>query len=120
MKKTILLVDDEIDIQNRYFLQAGYDVLVAHDGKEGLELFRKKSIDVIITDIIMPNMNGYDFISEAQYIAPNHPFLLSTAQPIEQHTIYGLSLGGYDFIAKPFSLRELVLRVNNILRRLSR
>ena len=59
MKKTILLVDDEIDIQNRYFLQAGYDVLVAHDGKEGLELFRKKSIDVIITDIMMPNMDGY-------------------------------------------------------------
>ena len=57
MKKTILLVDDEIDIQNRYFLQAGYDVLVAHDCKEGLELFRKKSIDVIITDIMMPNMN---------------------------------------------------------------
>ena len=42
MKKTILLVDDEIDIQNRYFLQAGYDVLVAHDGKDGLELFQKK------------------------------------------------------------------------------
>ncbi|CAD0122247.1 protein of unknown function [Streptococcus thermophilus] len=41
MKKTILLVDNEIDVQNRYFLQAGYDVLVAHDGKEGLELFRK-------------------------------------------------------------------------------
>ena len=109
MKKTILLVDDEIDIQNRYFLQAGYDVLVAHDGKEGLELFRKKSIDVIITDIMMPNMNGYD-----------QPFLFTTAKSSEQDKIYGLSLGGYDFIAKPFSLRELVLRVNNILRRLSR
>ena len=62
MKKTILLVDDEIDIldiQNRYLLQAGYDVLVAHDGKEGLELFRKKTIDLIITDIMMPNMDGY-------------------------------------------------------------
>ena len=79
MKKTILLVDDEIDIldiQNRYLLQAGYDVLVAHDGKEGLELFRKKSIDLIITDIMMPNMDGYDFISEVQYIAPDQPFLL--------------------------------------------
>ena len=117
MKKTILLVDDEIDIQNRYFLQAGY---VAHDGKEGLELFRKKSIDVIITDIMMPNMNGYDFISEVQYIAPNQPFLFTTAKTSEQDKIYGLSLGGYDFIAKPFSLHELVLRVNNILRRLSR
>ena len=112
MKKTILLVDDEIDIQNRYFLQAGYDVLVAHDCKEGF--------DVIITDIMMPNMNGYDFISEVQYIAPNQPFLFTTAKTSEQDKIYGLSLGGYDFIAKPFSLRELVLRVNNILRRLSR
>ena len=120
MKKTNLLVDDEIDIQNRYFLQAGYDVLVAHDCKEGLELFRKKSIDVIITDIMMPNMNGYDFISEVQYIAPNQPFLFTTAKTSEQDKIYGLSLGGYDFIAKPFSLHELVLRVNNILRHLSR
>ena len=120
MKKTILLVDDEIDIQNRYFSQAGYDVLVAHDCKEGLELFRKKSIDLIITDIMMPNMNGYDFISEVQYIVPNQPFLFTTAKTSEQDKIYGLSLGEYDFIAKPFSLRELVLRVNNILRRLSR
>ena len=123
MKKTILLVDDEIDIldiQNRYLIQAGYDVLVAHDGKEGLELFRKKSIDLIITDIMMPNMNGYDFISEVQYIAPDQPFLFTTAKTSEQDKIYGLSLGADDFIAKPFSPRELVLRVNNILRRLSR
>ena len=123
MKKTILLVDDEIDIldiQNRYLLQAGYDVLVAHDGKEGLELFRKKSIDLIITDIMMPNMDGYDFISEVQYIAPDQPFLFTTAKTSEQDKIYGLSLGADDFIAKPFSPRELVLRVNNILRRLSR
>ena len=123
MKKTILLVDDEInilDIQNRYLIQAGYDVLVAHDGKEGLELFRKKSIDLIITDIMMPNMDGYDFISEVQYIAPNQPFLFTTAKTSEQDKIYGLSLGADDFIVKPFSPRELVLRVNNILRRLSR
>ncbi len=123
MKKTILLVDDEIDIldiQNRYLIQAGYDVLVAHDGKEGLELFRKKSIDLIITDIMMPNMDGYDFISEVQYIAPDQPFLFTTAKTSEQDKIYGLSLGADDFIVKPFSPRELVLRVNNILRRLSR
>lgn len=120
MKKTILLVDDEINIQNRYLLQVGYDVLVAHDVKEGLELFKKKSIDLIITDIMMPNMDGYDFISEVQYIAPDQPFLFTTAKTSEQDKIYELSFGGYDFIAKPFSLRELVLRVNNILHRLSR
>ena len=121
MGKTILLVDDEmdiLDIKKRYLVQAGYQVLVARDGVEGLDLFRKKSIDLIITDIMMPNMDGYDFISEVQYIVPDQPFLFTTAKTSEQDKIYGLSLGADDFIAKPFSPRELVLRVNNILRRL--
>ena len=69
---------------------------------------------------MMPNMDGYDFISEVQYIAPDQPFLFTTAKTSEQDKIYGLSMGADDFIAKPFSPRELVLRVNNILRRLSR
>ena len=123
MGKTILLVDDEIDIldiKKRYLVQAGYQVLVARDGVEGLDLFRKKSVDLIITDIMMPNMDGYDFISEVQYIVPDQPFLFTTAKTSEQDKIYGLSLGADDFIAKPFSPRELVLRVNNILRRLHR
>ena len=71
MGKTILLVDDEmdiLDIKKRYLVQAGYQVLVAWDGVEGLDLSRKKSVDLIITDIMMPNMDGYDFISEVQYI----------------------------------------------------
>ena len=71
MGRTILLVDDEmdiLDIKKRYLVQAGYQVLVAWDGVEGLYLSRKKSVDLIITDIMMPNMDGYDFISEVQYI----------------------------------------------------
>ena len=71
MGKTILLVDhemDTLDIKKRYLVQAGYQVLVARDGVEGLDLFRKNSVDLIITDIMMPNMDGYDFISEVQYI----------------------------------------------------
>ena len=78
MGRTILLVDDEmdiLDIKKRYLVQAGYQVLVARDGVEGLDLFRKKSVDLIITDIMMPNMDGYDFISEVQYIVPDQPFL---------------------------------------------
>lgn len=123
MGKTILLVDDEmdiLDIQKRYLMQDGYHVLVARDGVEGLDLFRKKSVDLIITDIMMPNMDGYDFIREVQYIAPDQPFLFTTAKTSDQDKIYGLSLGADDFIAKPFSPRELVLRVKNILRRLHR
>ncbi|HET5078370.1 TPA: response regulator transcription factor [Streptococcus pneumoniae] len=123
MGKTILLVDDEVeitDIHQRYLIQAGYQVLVAHDGLEALELCKKKPIDLIITDVMMPRMDGYDLISEVQYLSPEQPFLFITAKTSEQDKIYGLSLGADDFIAKPFSPRELVLRVHNILRRLHR
>ncbi len=123
MGKTILLVDDEVeitDIHQRYLIQAGYQVLVAHDGLVALELFKKKPIDLIITDVMMPRMDGYDLISEVQYLSPEQPFLFITAKTSEQDKIYGLSLGADDFIAKPFSPRELVLRVHNILRRLHR
>lgn len=123
MGKTILLVDDEVeitDIHQRYLIQAGYQVLVAHDGLEALELFKKKPIDLIITDVMMPRMDSYDLISEVQYLSPEQPFLFITAKTSEQDKIYGLSLGADDFIAKPFSPRELVLRVHNILRRLHR
>lgn len=123
MGKTILLVDDEVeitDIHQRYLIQAGYQVLVAHDGLEALELFKKKPIDLIITDVMMPRMDGYDLISEVQYLSPEQPFLFITAKTSEQDKIYGLSLGADDFIAKPFSPRELVLCVHNILRRLHR
>jgi len=65
-------------------------------------------------------MDGYDLISEVQYQSPDQPFLFITAKTSEQDKIYGLSLGADDFIAKPFSPRELVLRVHNILRRLHR
>ncbi|CAG5975343.1 response regulator [Streptococcus pneumoniae] len=96
MGKTILLVDDEVeitDIHQRYLIQAGYQVLVAHDGLEALELFKKKPIDLIITDVMMPRMDGYDLISEVQYLSPEQPFLFITAKTSEQDKIYGLSLG---------------------------
>ena len=123
MTKRILLVDDEVEIteiNKRYLTQAGYEVNVAHDGQEALEIFQKYSIDLIITDIMMPNMDGYDLIGEVQYLSPEQPFLFITAKTSEPDKIYSLSMGADDFITKPFSPRELVLRVNNILRRIHR
>lgn len=123
MAKRILLVDDEVEIteiNKRYLIQAGYEVNVAHDGQEALEIFQKYSIDLIITDIMMPNMDGYDLIEEVQYLSPEQPFLFITAKTSEPDKIYSLSMGADDFITKPFSPRELVLRVNNILRRIHR
>lgn len=96
MGKTILLVDDEVeitDIHQRYLIQAGYQVLVAHDGLEALELFKKKPIDLIITDVMMPRMDGYDLISEVQYLSPEQPFLFITAKTSEQDKICSTRLG---------------------------
>ncbi|GGE36441.1 MULTISPECIES: response regulator transcription factor [Streptococcus] len=123
MNKTILLVDDEIEIteiNRRYLAQEGYTVHIAHNGAEALELYKKEVIALIITDIMMPIMDGYDLISEVQAITPDQPFLFITAKTSDMDKIYSLSLGADDFISKPFSPRELVLRVNNILRRIHR
>lgn len=121
MLKTILLVDDEQEIREinrRYLVQDGYHVLVAADGQEALNIYKSQTIDLIISDIMMPNMDGYDFISEVQSDSPDQPFLFITAKTAEADKIYSLSIGADDYILKPFSPRELVLRVNNILRRI--
>lgn len=121
MNKTILLVDDEVaitDINSRYLKQEGYSVRIAHNGLEALDIFKKEPIALIITDIMMPVMDGYDLISEVQSLSPDQPFLFITAKTSDMDKIYSLSLGADDFISKPFSPRELVLRVNNILRRI--
>ncbi|MBU0279326.1 MULTISPECIES: response regulator transcription factor [unclassified Gemella] len=122
MNKTILLVDDEIEIKEinrRYLTQEGYTVKIANNGLEALEIFKKEEISLIITDIMMPLMDGYDLISQVQKISPDQPFLFITAKTSDMDKIYSLSIGADDFISKPFSPRELVLRVNNILRRIN-
>ncbi|MGT2888268.1 response regulator transcription factor [Streptococcus didelphis] len=121
MDLKLLLVDDEleiIDINKRYLEQAGYQVSIATNGLEALDYLKHSQFDMIITDIMMPQMDGYDFISEVLVLNPDQPFLFITAKISEPDKIYSLSLGADDFISKPFSPRELVLRVNNILRRI--
>ena len=123
MTKKILLVDDEIEIteiNKRYLEQGGYDIDIANDGKEALEKYKKNKYSLIITDIMMPNMDGYDLISEVQYLDADQPFLFITAKTTEPDKIYALSLGADDYIVKPFSPRELVLRVRNILHRIEK
>ena len=123
MMNKILLVDDEIEIteiNKRYLEQAGYDIDIANDGKEALEKYKRNKYSLIITDIMMPNMDGYDLISEVQYLDTEQPFLFITAKTTEPDKIYALSMGADDYIVKPFSPRELVLRVRNILRRIEK
>ena len=97
MVNKILLVDDEIEIteiNKRYLEQAGYDIDIANDGREALEKFKKNKYSLIITDIMMPNMDGYDLISEVQYLDAEQPFLFITAKTTAE--TYGL---GKDYLA---------------------
>lgn len=118
--QNILVVDDEkaiLDIVSRYLVREGYKVFAASNGKEALAFFQKESLDLIITDIMMPEMDGYDFIEKVLEKGKETPFIFVSAKDQEKDKIFSLTLGADDFITKPFSPRELTLRVKNILRR---
>ena len=122
MSATILLVDDEpsiTDINSKYLERAGYNVHIAANGIEALEWLDDHTADLIATDIMMPGMDGYDMINEIIDKNPDQPFLFFTAKTSDQDKIYSLTLGADDFISKPFSPRELVLRITNILKRVN-
>jgi two-component system response regulator ArlR len=110
----ILIVEDEIGIAN--FLkqgleEEGYEVVVAHDGKAGLEIAQNQKVDIILLDWIMPQMLGIDVCREIRKIDSKTPILFLTAKDTVQETIEGLKAGANDYIKKPFSFDELVERI---------
>jgi two-component system response regulator ArlR len=110
----ILIVEDEIGIAN--FLkqgleEEGYEVVVAHDGKSGLEMAQKQKADIILLDWIMPQMLGIDVCKEIRKEDSKTPILFLTAKDTIQETIEGLKAGANDYIKKPFSFDELVERI---------
>lgn len=120
MGKKILLVDDEktiLDISKRYLEKEGYNVITAKNGKEALIVFKHQSIDLIITDIMMPELDGHEFMLDVLEEKEHIPFIYITAKNANQDILYSLSLGADDYLIKPFNPTELVLRVRNILRR---
>lgn len=121
MPKTILLVDDEkrlVSLVEAYLQQEGFRVLTAYNGKEALALTHREKPDLIILDIMMPEMNGYEFMREHRRQA-NTPIILLTARVDDEEKIIGLELGADDYITKPFRPRELIARVRAVLRRTS-
>ena len=118
----ILLVDDEkdiVDICQTYFEYEGYTVTTASNGEEALQHL-DDSIDLIVLDIMMPELNGYDVVKEMKLRQLDIPFIYLSAKTQEQDTIYALTLGADDYMTKPFSPRELVLRANNLLNRVQK
>lgn len=120
--KKILAVDDEIDILTllQYNLEkAGYKVISAKDGPEAIHLARKERPDLIILDIMLPSMEGTEVCKAVKREEATSliPIIMLTAKSDEVDRIVGLELGADDYITKPFSPRELILRVKAVLKR---
>ena len=119
---TVLVVDDEEAIAEavRARLQSeGYEVLVAHDGPAAIELARDSHPDLVVLDLMLPGMDGLEVCQEIQK-REWVPVLMLTARTEEADKVAGFAVGADDYLTKPFSLRELVMRVRAILRRVDR
>ena len=115
----LLIVDDEEKIREmvgKYAVHEGYEVELACDGKEALEKFRNADFDVVILDIMMPEMDGYKTFEMMKQIKDVHCIFL-TALGQEYDRVYGFDIGGEDYVTKPFSLKELMMRIKVILKR---
>jgi DNA-binding response OmpR family regulator len=117
--KKILIVDDEVDIASsiQYVLrQEGFQTLLAHDGFKAMELVTGEKPDLIILDLMMPGLDGYEVCRRVRSTDQKTPILMLTARTSEIDTVVGLELGANDYITKPVRLRELVARVKANLR----
>ena len=115
----LLIVDDEEKIREmigKYATHEGYDVVLAKDGLEALEYFKKEDFDVVILDVMMPVMDGYETLKKMKEIKEVHCIFL-TALGEENDRLYGFDIGSEDYVTKPFSLKELMMRIRVILKR---
>lgn len=120
MGKTVLIVEDEkaiVEILKFNLKREGYDVLEALDGETGLELARTQDPDLILLDVMLPRMNGFDVCSALRDGGSAVPIIMLTAREEESDKVFGLEAGADDYITKPFSMRELLARVKANIRR---
>jgi DNA-binding response OmpR family regulator len=120
MTKTILVVDDKEQLRTlvkTYLSGEGFRVVTARDGRDALFIARDEKPDLIILDLMMPGMSGYEFL-HAHRKERETPVIMLTAKVEESDRVLGLELGADDYITKPFSMRELAARVRAVLRRM--
>lgn len=121
-KQRVLIVEDEkniVDILRFNLQKEGYDTLEAFDGVTGLRLALEESPDLILLDLMLPGMNGFEVCKLLRDKGKNTPVLIITAREEEKDKILGLDLGADDYITKPFSIRELMARVKANIRRVA-
>ena len=119
MSKTILVIDDKANVRTlvrEYLTEQGFRVVTAENGQNALYTARQEKPDLILLDIMMPEMDGFEFI-RAYRKESDKPIILLTAKLEESDKVIGLELGADDYITKPFSMRELVARIHTVLRR---
>lgn len=116
----ILVVEDEIKVSNfimRGLEEEGYTVEVAEDGKKGLELIKTKEYDIVLLDLMIPEIDGLEVLKRVREDEIETPVLIITAKSTKEDVIKGLDLGSDDYLTKPFSFDELLARIRALLRR---
>jgi DNA-binding response OmpR family regulator len=122
MKQRILIVEDEAPLAsglNDLLSGEGYQSLVAADGRQALEVFRRRKPDLVLLDVMLPEKSGYEVCREIRRQDPRVPILMLTAKGEELDRIAGLELGADDYIVKPFGIGELLARIRAAFRRQS-
>ena len=120
MSKKILIVDDEksiVDILSFNLGREGYETMAAYDGEAGLKLALEENPDLILLDLMLPKMNGFDVCKAVREKNTSTPIIMLTARESESDKVLGLETGADDYITKPFSMRELLARVKSNIRR---
>jgi DNA-binding response OmpR family regulator len=120
MTARVLVVDDDAtvrDVVGRYLDEAGYQVDLAADGPTGLRAARERCPDAVVLDLMLPGMTGLDVCRALRREDDRLPIVMLTALGEEDDRVLGLELGADDYVTKPFSARELVLRIGSVLRR---
>ncbi len=119
MSRKILVVDDKKELRTllkQYLSQEGFEVVLAGDGREALFVARQEKPDLIVLDLMMPEMGGYEFLRTYSKEADT-PTIILTAKLEESDKVLGLELGADDYVTKPFSMNELTARIRAVLRR---
>ena len=119
-KAKLLVVEDDPnlgDILKEYLEMKGYEPTLCRDGEEGWNKFKKDKFDLCLLDIMMPKKDGFTLAKEIKKVQEDLPILFLTAKNQKDDIIEGLKIGADDYLTKPFSMEELLLRVNAILRR---
>lgn len=122
MDRLVLIVDDErpiVDILKYNLEKEGYETIEAYDGEQALEFALTKNPDVVLLDVMLPKMDGFEVCRKIREKKPTIPILMLTAREEEVDKVLGLELGADDYITKPFSVRELMARVKANLRRVN-